>query len=282
MELIHNLRLDGSTTETMTSTAASPSRSTPTGGNMGMDISDHPEQQHDDDDDAAAAATKQDKDTAVDTVDTVHWTPEQQMHRRRAAAIQQADDVLTAVGGSMQLDGLNLLGVVASPRRLPGLTGAAAGSGSMSALSMLSPSSVHGRYNQSGGGGGGGGSTASSSPSVSAHATSAAVAANHVSSSNAVVPAGTSSSMLLHTDYLTDTYNTIEMTLSHVTEQMDVWNQVLEDFSRQILEDGDYDGDAVMESVLSADKLPFAMQDLELQSQLQRYLETCGPLAQNL
>jgi vacuolar protein sorting-associated protein 54 len=179
--------------------------------------------------------------------------------RRRATALAQAASVLDAVGGSAQLDGLNLLGVVANPRLARGMIVSPATSTASPALA----DAFHGRYTSNSGSGG--------ASSALQHGTSAAVAANHVASPH--------NSAASSSDYLTDTYNSIELTLSQVTEQMDVWNQYLEDFSRQMLQD-EYDPEStVPESVLQV--LPARLQDLELQS-LQTYLETCGPLAQNL
>lgn len=78
-------------------------------------------------------------------------------------------------------------------------------------------------------------------------------------------------------DVFTDAFNSLETTLTSVTGQMEVLNLMLEDWSRQILED---DTDAHAEGVPDAQlrELPQEMQNLNLQS-LQNYLERCGAAA---
>lgn len=151
---------------------------------------------------------------------------------RGSAYLDEAAAVLEAMGGQSQLDGFNLLGVVANPR------------GPNASMS----SSYHG--------GGQAGSP-------SAAAASAAVAANAVSSSSSSTPT-------------TDNtyYQALEMTLSQVTEQVEALNSVLEDWSRQILEDPyPSQEDQVPESMLT--ELPVELRNLNLQS-LQEYLEASG------
>jgi len=118
--------------------------------------------------------------------------------------------------------------------------------GSMS----MTPSSYHGRYG------------AASPASGAQHA--AAAAANHQGGAGA------------ESDIISDTYHTLEMTLSQVTEQMEALNSVLEDWSRQILEDdpyGAHNEDQPPESLL--EELPPELQNLDLSS-LQSYLEASG------
>ena len=170
-------------------------------------------------------------------------------------ALQEAAAVLEAIGGESHLDGFNLLGVIANPR------------GSMLALppsSASTSSSFHGRYNQSqsssGVAAGGGGGSTSSSP------------VHHTTTGG-----GGSSSSDNNNGMLSETYHTLELTLSSVTEQVEALNMVLEDWSRQLLEDSypsyeDQPPDALL------NELPLELQQLQLQS-LQSYLEGSGEAA---
>ncbi|CAB9516889.1 protein sorting-associated protein 54 [Seminavis robusta] len=76
-----------------------------------------------------------------------------------------------------------------------------------------------------------------------------------------------------------DTYNTLESTLSSVTEQIEALNHVFEDWSRQYLNDYYYQdtADTLPESQLQ--ELPPELLQLELSS-LQKYLQKSGVLAQ--
>ncbi|GAX13304.1 hypothetical protein FisN_17Hh245 [Fistulifera solaris] len=89
--------------------------------------------------------------------------------------------------------------------------------------------------------------------------------------------AGTNESTTTGGDVFTEAYNSLETTLTSVTGQMEVLNLMLEDWSRQILEDDtDAHADGIPEAQLR--ELPSEMQNLNLQS-LQNYLERCGVAA---
>ncbi len=89
--------------------------------------------------------------------------------------------------------------------------------------------------------------------------------------------AGTNESTTSGGDVFADAYNSLETTLTSVTGQMEVLNLMLEEWSRQILEDDtDVHADGIPEAQLR--ELPPEMQNLNLQS-LQNYLERCGVAA---
>jgi len=80
-------------------------------------------------------------------------------------------------------------------------------------------------------------------------------------------------------DFYSDTYQSIESTLSHVSEQVEQFNHVLEDWSRQILEYSTEDH-VHHEDIPDAQlrELPKDMQNLDFKS-VQSYLERSGEVA---
>lgn len=91
---------------------------------------------------------------------------------------------------------------------------------------------------------------------------------------------GSGGSTVESTDLLTGTFQSLESTVVHVTEQMDLFNSVLEGWSRQILEEDPFapspSGEDIPDAQLKS--LPPALQSLSLHD-LQSYLEKSGLLA---
>lgn len=152
--------------------------------------------------------------------------------RERQRALKEAADVLESSGlqnHHRNLDGFNLLGVVADPR----------GPGSQFATASALPSSFHGRY---------GGSDERST--------------------------GSGATSYFDASYY---YQSLESTLSSVTGQMEALNHVLEDWSRHLLEEGDYAVEnEIPESQLK--ELPAEIENPDVSS-LTAYLERSGPKA---
>jgi vacuolar protein sorting-associated protein 54 len=164
-------------------------------------------------------------------------------------ALREAEMVLESLpGGESRLDGFNLLSVVAVQPRLS-LT------------------------------------TATTSLHSQQHQTHHSTAATSLSTTGVGSDAAADTSLGSSSNVLYDTYHTLEQTLSHVTEQVDALNSVLEDWSRQLLDydasssyyyDGTAGDESIPESVLK--ELPGELQNLDLRS-LQSYLEASGVLA---
>jgi vacuolar protein sorting-associated protein 54 len=108
-------------------------------------------------------------------------------------------------------------------------------------------SSFHGRYNQS------------------------------PSTHGAASPANSTSNSVIASDVFSDTYHSLEVGLTQITDQMGAINIMLEDWSKQILESADdYNAEELPESQLR--ELPEEMRNLNLLS-LKDYLEHSGVVA---
>ena len=180
----------------------------------------------------------------------------------RERAKREAQECLQAVRHEgFQLDGFNLLGVVANPRA--GMMGAA----------RHNPSSPS---RPGGGGGGGGGGVDSSSSTGGQHAP----AGNNATMSEAQTPEPSSG-------VLSDAVLTLESTLGQVAEQIEHLNLFLEELSREYL--GDDGGESHFLEYYYQDEedqgegppVPPQLANLQL-SELQAYLEKCGVLAHSL
>lgn len=90
----------------------------------------------------------------------------------------------------------------------------------------------------------------------------------------------TTGSTIESTDLITGTFQSLESTVVHVTEQMDLWNSVLEGWSRQILEEDPFAASPGGEDIPEAQlrELPPTLQNLSLH-ELDSYLEQSGLLA---
>ena len=195
-----------------------------------------------------------------------HHHHQQQQHTQHPSSYNYS----YSASSSSHLDGFNLLGVIANPRG----TGPLVAAPFSASASEAAASAYHGRYY----------SSSSSSPRHDHH--------HHGGGGGG-------------TDVLTDTYLSFESTLTSVTEQLEAMNAVLENWSRQILEDttgssssstaagggaagsggsrhyfyyagSDHDP-SLPESILK--ELPLELQNLDLQS-LQAYIEASGAAAQ--
>ena len=193
----------------------------------------------------------------------------------RLVAMTQADQVLDALdGGDVYLDGFNLLQVIANPRGNPhDLT--------------FSSSSYHGRY------GGQGLTPSRHGASHSRHGSRSSLhGGRSISASLFSSPQSFSSSQLEQqqpttepsainsgADILQETYYQLESTLFHATEQLEVLNQGLEEWSRKILEEDPYSaGDDIPESQLR--ELPAELHTSQSSmNELQSYLSKSGILA---
>lgn len=178
----------------------------------------------------------------------------------RERAVKEAEECLEAmVDEGFQLDGFNLLGVVANPR---------SGGGGPQLSPVKTPTAV------------------SSNDTRSNFATSQHGTSNATALSSEDQPE-------LQSGLFSDAVQTFESTLAQVTEQIETLNIYLEDLSRQYL-GGDTDESLFLEyyyqneeddetspAQMMRDNVPPELVNLELQD-LQYYLEECGILAHTL
>jgi hypothetical protein len=192
--------------------------------------------------------------------------------QERDQAVQEAQECLDAiVYEGFQLDGFNLLGVVANPRS--GMMGSvfshAPTASSDGLISQPATPSRHSTPQSS--------SSPQGAPSESAAAATAAAAAAAVSEES-------------ETWLFSEAVQTIEYTLAQVTEQIETLNLFLEELSRQYL--GDDTGESLFleyyyqdgeDTMLSPESqnIPPYLANLQLHD-LQSYLEECGVLAHSL
>ncbi|KAL3925710.1 MAG: hypothetical protein SGILL_000217 [Bacillariaceae sp.] len=195
----------------------------------------------------------------------------------RDKAVHEAQECIdAAIHEGFQLDGFNLLGVVANPRSgMIGSSSAAAATssthGTDGSASHSQPSSPSRTTQQST-------TTSQGAPSESAAAATAAAAAAAVTAEES------------EPGMFSDAVHTIEYTLATVTEQIETLNLFLEELSRQYL--GDDTGESLFLEYYYQDEedatlfpdpqnLPPQLANLQIQD-LQSYLEECGVLAHSL
>ena len=172
--------------------------------------------------------------------------------RQREKARLEVEQVLLSLGNTRtQLDHFNLLGVVANPRgSLHGTAGASSATSPMAAAMAVGVGSSHNTVGGSG--------------------------AQHNADGN---PSDEASSFLF-----TETYQSLESTLSSMTGQIEALNHVFEDWSRTYLNDFYYGSnsdvaDAVPESQLQELPPELTKQCMDL-STVQVFLRKSGRLAQ--
>ena len=194
----------------------------------------------------------------------------------RHQAMEQADEVLESLqGGEVYLNGFNLLQVIANPRGNPqDLT--------------FSSSSYHGRYGGHGLTPSRHGSTNSrhgsrssfhGGRSISTTAFSSAQLEQQQNLATQTIGSTEPSPINSGADLLQETYYQLESTLGHATEQLDVLNQCLEEWSRKILEEDPYSaGDDIPEAQLR--ELPADLHTSpSSMNEFQAYLARSGLLA---
>jgi hypothetical protein len=186
-------------------------------------------------------------------------------HRDRVLALNEARQCLDSIKmHGFQLDGFNLLGVVANPR--------AGGASSSTSNSRHTVSSAQISHNRKG-----------SSTSIDTTPPTHTIG----STPNERTASEPSDQPTPQSDFYTETVQTLESTLSQVTEQIEHLNLFLEELSRQYL--GDDLGESVfLEYYLRNEQeqtevppIPPQLANLQLNS-LQAYLEGCGILAHSL
>jgi vacuolar protein sorting-associated protein 54 len=201
----------------------------------------------------------------------------------RERAIKEARACLEAVTDEgFQLDGFNLLGVVANPRS--GMIGTAATNTTTSSSSSSSTYADNSHRQTS--------SSAVSSPSrrESQRSTPASTPQRPPSESAAAAAAAAAAAVSAEhsSDMFSDAVQTLEYTLAQVTEQIETLNLFLEELSRQYL--GDDTGESLFleyyyqdeeDAMLHPENVPRELSNLQLQD-LQSYLEECGVLAHSL
>jgi hypothetical protein len=212
-------------------------------------------------------------------VSTSHKLPTEDDQTR---ALEQAEDCLEAMRHEgYQLEGFNLLGVVANPRS--GMVGASSSYAQQQQQAQQSQDSL----------------SSSSSPgrkppqqqpqhlagtAISASAAAAKAAAAAVASGDETAP-----------DMFSDAVHTLEYTLAQVTEQIETLNLFLEELSRQYLGDDtggeslyleyyyqDVEEQNAAASAAAAGGGALQLANLQQLQDLQSYLEECGVLAHSL
>ena len=204
-------------------------------------------------------------------------------HEEREHAVKEARECMEAVTDEgFQLDGFNLLGVVANPRS--GMIGATATTTTTSSSSSYADNSQQQQQSSS---------SAVSSPSrrESQQSTPASTPQRPPSESDAAATAAAAAAAVSpehSSDMFSDAVHTLEYTLAQVTEQIETLNLFLEELSRQYL--GDDTGESLFleyyyqdeeDTMLHPENAPRELSNLQLQD-LQSYLEECGVLAHSL